>query len=294
MKKLALLLSPLPVLSVAVLSVGACVDPVLPGTTEVDLAPFVDDGARLQGIAKDPVGTDLHVLVEGRGLLQINRDGQLVQERKVGENGLEDRAYKDVAVVGNGRFLFIADNEGYLYDEVAGIESVFFCVEPGFNDCTDENGNWADDDGDGLCNWQDDQPQEPLPEPLEPVGDDVTQKNDALTLAGSAILAAPRFYEDDRQIEASLRTYDVANGDPTGSVDLSGLGLDIKGLDIDGDTLMGVSGSKLVRFSLDGEEQGSADLDVSDGKGLVVDGDDVLVLDADGRKVVAFAKDDLR
>lgn len=276
-------------------SLVACVEPALPGSTVIDLAALVDDGSRLQGIATDPQSDDLHVLVEGRGLLQVSRQGQLVRERKVGENGLDDRAYRDVAVVDAGRFLFIADNEGYLYDEVAGVESVFFCVEPGFNDCTDESGSWADADNDGLCDWQDDRPQDPLPAPLEPTGDDVTQKNDALALAGASILAAPRFYDDDVQIEASLRTYDVSNGDPTGSVDLSGLGLDLRGLDVDGDALFGVSGDQLIRFSLDGQREAGAALDgVADGKGLVVDGGHVLVLDADGRRVVAYDKADLR
>lgn len=282
-------------LSPFALSLVGCADAApLAGTHAIDLAPFATDGARLQGVSSDPVGSDLHVLIEGRGLLQISREGQLVTERAVGQKGLEDRPYRDVAVVGDGRFLFIADNEGYLWDEVTETQKVHFCVEPGFNECLDENGNFADDDFDGLCNWEDDKPTEPLPEPLQPVGTEIQQRNDALALTGALILAAPRFYEDGQQIEASLRTYNVASGDPTGSADLSGLGLDIAGLDADGDTLVGVSGSKLSRFSLDGEEVASAELDINDGVGLVIDGDTALVLDRDSQQVVSFDIKDVR
>lgn len=257
MKKLAALaLSPL--------AFVACVETPLPGSDVIDLAPLDPDGA-LQGVAKDPIGDDLHVLVEGIGVLQINRNGELQKTRSVGENGLEDRPYKDIAVIGDGRFLFIADNEGYLYDEVSQQERVHFCVEPGFD------------------------PNEPQPTPTV-----VTQKNDALALTSGAILAAPRFYEDGAQIEASLRTYDVGSGEPTGSVDLSGLGLDLAGLDVDGDSLVGVSGNVLTRFTLNGEALASVDIDVEDAAGLVVDGDHALVLDRAQQRIVSFDISDVR
>ncbi len=294
----ARLLSPLSFVACALAAphmVGCVGPPPLAGSTTVDLAPFVadsaDGGARLQGLATDELG-DLHVLIEGRGLLQIDSDGVLVAERKVGEKGLEDRPYRDLAVIGDGRFLLIADNEGYLYDEVAETQRVHFCVEPGFVDCTDENGDWKDIDSDGLCDWED--PAPVIPDEPEPIGQPVTQKNDALALTGSAILAAPRFYESDRQIEASLRTYDVATGDPTGSADLSGLGLDLAGIDADGDTLVGVSGGKLARFTLAGEKIAEVGLDIEDAAGLVVDGDSALVLDRASQTVVRFDIADVR
>lgn len=277
----------------ALSALAGCADPPpLAGDTAIDLALFVDDSdagrARLQGIASDPTSDDVHVLIEGRGLLQIDKDGVLVAERAVGVNGLEDRPYRDVAVIGDGRFLFIADNEGYLWDELAQTQKIHFCVEPGFVDCTDENGEWKDADNDGLCDWQDEEPTEPQPVEPDPIGREITQKNDALALTGSAILAAPRFYEDGDQIEASLRTYNVATGDPTGSADLTGLGLDLAGIDVDGDTLVGVSGSRLSRFTLAGERIAETSLDLDDGAGLIVDGDAALVLDRQSRSVVRY------
>ncbi|MDP2339395.1 MAG: hypothetical protein Q8O67_00445 [Deltaproteobacteria bacterium] len=273
----------------------ACEPPPLAGTTTIDLAPFVVDGGRLQGIARDPIGTDLHVLIEGRGMLQIDEDGALVAERPVGSKGLEDRPYRDLAVIGDGRFLLIADNEGYLYDELAETQRVHFCVEPGWEgECTDENGNWADIDNDGLCDWDDPAPTEPQPAEPDPVGTPVIQRNDALALVGAAIVAAPRFYEEGEQIEASLRTYDVATGDPTGSTDLSGLGLDIAGVASDGDRLIGVSANRLARFTLDGEKTAEATLDIDDAAGLLIDGDRALVLDRDSKRVVAFDIADLQ
>ena len=93
------------------LLVGCAAEPRLVGTPTLSLSSFVADADRLQGVARDPLG-DLHVLVEGRGLLQLDDAGTLVTERSVGDKGLEDRPYRDVAVIGDGRFLFIADNEG--------------------------------------------------------------------------------------------------------------------------------------------------------------------------------------
>jgi hypothetical protein len=278
------------------MALSACADTVqLAGTTTVDLAPFVVDGGRLQGVARDPIGSDLHVLIEGRGMVQVDEDGALVAERPVGSKGLEDRPYRDLAVIGDGRFLLIADNEGYLYDELAETQRVHFCVEPGWEgECTDENGNWADIDGDGLCDWDDPAPTEPQPAEPDPIGTPVIQRNDALALVGAEILAAPRFYEEGEQIEASLRTYDVATGNPTGTSDLSGLGLDIAGVASDGDTLIGVSANRLARFTLQGEKIAEATLDVDDAAGLLIDGDRALVLDRASTSVVAFDLGELR
>ncbi len=291
LSKLALPFAALP------LALVACADTVeLAGTPTIDLAPFVVDGGRLQGLATDPIGTDLHVLIEGRGILQLDRDGVLVVERPVGTKGLKDRPYRDLAVIGDGRFLLIADSEGYLYDEVVETERVHFCVEPDWNpgpDCTDANGNWADADGDGICDPADPAPTEPQPDEPDPVGTPIVQRNDALALVGAAIVAAPRFYEEDKQIEASLRTYDVATGNPTGSADLTGLGLDLAGVASDGDGLIGVSANRLARFTLDGAKISEASLDVQDAAGLIVADGQALVLDRASSRVVAFDLNDL-
>jgi hypothetical protein len=263
-----------------------CVDDVLVADDVIDVSALVA-GARVEGVASDPVGRDFHLLVPGKGVLQVDRNGAQVAALVVGENGLEDRPYTDLAVIGDGRFLFIADNEGYLYDAVTSQQKVHFCVEPGFVDCTDENGEWKDTDNDGLCDWEDPAPVEPQPSPVEPL---IRQENDALALTGASILAAPRFYEGDTQIEASLRTYDVATGTPTGSADLSGLGLDIAGVDVDVDVLVGVSGDALVRFDRNGGELSRTTLDgVTDGAGVVVDGDFAWVLDRAAAQLVRFA-----
>lgn len=271
-------------LALVVPAVG-CVDDVLVADDVIDVSALVGD-ARVEGIANDPVGNDLHLLVPGTGVLRVNRSGAQVAALTVGVDGLEDRPYTDLAVIGDGRFLFIADNEGYLYDAVTAQQKVHFCVEPGFVDCTDENGAWKDGDNDGLCDWEDPAPAEPQPSPVEPL---IRQENDALALTGGSILAAPRFYEGDTQIEASLRTYDVATGTPTGSADLSGLGLDIAGVDVDEDVLVGVSGDALVRFDRNGGELSRTILDeVTDGAGVVVDGDFAWVLDRADATLVRF------
>src|SRR5687768_17605313 len=84
----------------------AIVDPPPAETrTKISLASLVDDGAALQGLAIDPARGTLHVLVERRGILEINVDGELVKERPIGVNGLVDRPYRDLAVAEDGRMV---------------------------------------------------------------------------------------------------------------------------------------------------------------------------------------------
>lgn len=140
-------------------------DPVEPGPTpgpgepvatrtHANLAPLLAENEDVEGLAYDEgKGTTL-VLVANRGILELDGAGALVSERLLGVNGLEPKPYKDLAVVGDGRFVLIADDEGYLWDEVTGRFAVHFCVEPGFVDCTDENGNFIDANGNGMCDWE--------------------------------------------------------------------------------------------------------------------------------------------
>lgn len=275
--------------AVSLLAAGiACApEPVLiDNDGRVDLDIDLDiDGGLLRGVTRDPLQGRLQVLVEGRGILELDGDGAVTRTLAVGERGLRDLPYRDIASLGDDRFLLIADNEGYLYDALTEQLRVHFCVEPGFVECFDENGELIDENKNGICDWEEEQPQ-PGPEPV-PVP--VVQRNDALGLMGNEVVAAPRFYEEGSRVEASLRSYDASTGVATGAVDLSGVDVDLAGLAPSGGALVGVGGDRLVHIGLDGAPGETVRLEgVSDAAGVIGDGDGVLVLDAATRALVRF------
>ena len=135
-------------------------EPVVPGPdapvetrTHADLSPLLAVDEDVQGLAFDEARGTTLVLVDNRGILELDADGALVGERLFGVNGLEPKPYKDLAVIPDGRMLLIADSEGYLWDEQSQRLTVHFCVEPGFIECTDENGELVDTNGNGMCDW---------------------------------------------------------------------------------------------------------------------------------------------
>lgn len=206
--------------------------------TSIDVREVVGDRA-VRGLSL--VGDELDLIVDGRGILRVNQQGALIAEHKVGEQGLIDRAYNDVASLEQGAFVLLSDAEGYLYDPATSTMNVHFCVEPGFE---------------------------------EPV---VIQRNDAVAVSGTLILAAPRFYTFDemgneRLTESALRTYRADDGEPLASVDLTAEGLELKGLAHGGDEILGVQGDELVRFSLAGELVAREPLEgVEDASGIAFD-----------------------
>ena len=130
-------------------------------------------------VAADEVFTALC----GQGIVEIDDDGVAVRTLPVGVRGLLDLPYRDIASLGDDRFLLIADNEGYLWDAVTEHHRVHFCVEPGFVACFDENGELIDGNNNGVCDWDEAQPQ-PCPEPS------IVQRNDALGLVGNDVVRA--------------------------------------------------------------------------------------------------------
>lgn len=271
------------------LSLTACLDgPVLPAGEAVSLDGAVVDALALRGLSRDPSSGNVHVLAEGSGIIELDEAGDVVTRFNVNERGLLDLPYRDIASLGDGRFLLIADNEGYLYDALTEQHRVHFCVEPGFVECFDENGNLIDENNNGTCDWD----EAPVPGrepgiPLEPV---IVQRNDALALVGGEVVAAPRFYEQGARVEASLRSYNIATGEPTGAVDLSALPIELTGLAPAAGALVGVGRDRLVRFDTAGIEVARAVLEgVGDAAGVIADGDDgLLVLDAAARTIVRF------
>jgi hypothetical protein len=241
------------------------------------------DGGTLRGVTRDPLHGRLQVLVENLGIVEIDDDGAVARTLAVGDKGLRDLPYRDIASLGDDRFLLIADNEGYLYDALTEQHRVHFCVEPGFVECFDENGELIDANKNGVCDWEEQQP-DPGPAPAP-----IVQRNDALGLVGNEVVAAPRFYEEGTRVEATLRSYDASTGVATGAVDLSAVELDLAGLAPFGGALVGVGGDRLVHIGNDGLPGGTLRLEgVADATGVIGDGDGVLVLDAASRTLVRF------
>ena len=269
----------------AVLTAAACrPEPVLlVDDGRIDLG-FDVDGAPM-GVTRDPLNGRLQVLVENQGIVEIDDTGAAVRTLPVGVRGLLDLPYRDIASLGDDRFLLIADNEGYLWDAVTEQHRVHFCVEPGFVACFDENGELIDDNHNGVCDWDEAQPQ-PGPEPL------IVQRNDALGLVGNEVVAAPRFYEEGSRVEATLRSYDASTGVATGAVDLSAVTVELAGLTPQGGILVGVGGDSLVRFGSDGVVGDTFRLGgVSNAVGVIGDGDGVLVLDQPSLSLLRFTLD---
>src|SRR5688500_7651305 len=100
----------------------------VPETASIDLSPHGVDTWR--GLSLSPAGDRLHLVAEGRGLFELERDGTLVTERAVGEAGLLDAPYRDVAAL-DAAYVLLADDQGWLYDPQAQSEIVHFCVLPG-------------------------------------------------------------------------------------------------------------------------------------------------------------------
>jgi hypothetical protein len=251
-----------------VLSV-ACAPPAAPERT-IDLAPLGVDGWRGLSLR----GEALHLVAEGRGILEVDREGQLLSEKKVGERGLLNAAYRDLAVVDIGgadvaepeRYLLLADNEGWLYDPLTEHQAVHFCVVPGIIE-----------DG--------------------PV---IIQKNDALAVSGDLIVASPRFYERDiegreEHRSSELRTYRLADGEPLQTVALEDA-LELTGLAVDLGAIYGVAGSELYTFSHGGELRATQRLDgIERAAGVAIDlaARELLVLDEEADAIRIFALDTL-
>jgi hypothetical protein len=240
-------------------------------------------GGTPRGVTRDPLHGRLQVLVESVGIVELDDDGAVVRTLSVGQQGLRDLPYRDIASLGDDRYLLIADNEGYLYDALTEQLRVHFCVEPGFVECFDDNGELIDANKNGVCDWDEQQP-EPGPEPAP-----IVQRNDALGLVGNEVVAAPRFYEEGTRVEASLRSYDASTGAATGAVDLGAVELDLSGIAPFGGALVGVGDDRLVSIGLDGAPGTIVRLDgVADAAGVVGDSDGVLVLDASSRALIRF------
>jgi hypothetical protein len=220
----------------------ACAVEPTPSSRDIDVGEATR-GAALRGISFDG---DFIDLVVDHGIVQVDRSGAFVREIAAGERGLLAADYRDLAARGNDVFILLADNEGYLYDATTEQQRVHFCVEP---------------------DWE--------PEPGGPV---LEQRNDALAVAGNLIVAAPRFYEDGVLTEAALRTYRAADGVQLASVSI---GLELTGLAIAGDNILGVQGDELHRFTVDGEHVSTEKLaGIADAGGLAVDGGEIYVADA--------------
>ena len=271
MKRVALAVS-----GTFLLGATACLeDPVLPPLDYTLTAlqarhalPDDIDPVALRGLSVRADG-GFDVLVDARGIVHLNADGSHADEYRVGERGLENRAYNDVAsladtVDGNARFALISNNEGYVYSPAEESLAVKFCVEPGF------------EGGGGVPTL-------------------ISQRNEAVAVAGNRILAAPRFYEETNEgmtlTSSEVRTYDAASGAELSRRDVTATGLEIEGLAVAGDAILAVAGTHLFSLSLDGEPLADGEPEgLVHGVGLTVDlgGGKLHVLDVSTGEILTY------
>jgi hypothetical protein len=256
-----------PLAACVALTLACGTEPLAPGknaqpkrtaTTRISIAQHTE-GQLARGLSID--GDALDLVIDGRGIVRIDRDGNLLLEHKLGERGLPQYAFHDLAAEGNDQYVLLVDAEGYLWDPATESFTVHFCVEPG---------------------WE------------EPI---VVQKNDAVAVQDSLIVAAPRFYTIDSMgteqlMESALRTYRAGDGAPLSSVDLTSEGLELTGVALAGDEVIGVQKNELVRLSLTGEVLARETLvDIEDATGVAVDivAKEILVLDGRDAEIRVFA-----
>ena len=229
----------------------------VPESDSIDLASHGVDTWR--GLSLH--GDRLHLVAEGRGILELDLDGALVSERKVGEQGLLDAAYRDLAVVDAGsKYVLLADDQGWLYDPLAQTETVHFCVLPG-----------------------------------DIIGPALTQKNDAVSVNNETILASPRFYDASTEslVSSELRTYQLADGLPISSVPLS-QPLELRGLAVSLDGVVGVSGDRVYRIDTDGTVRGeTAIANLGSAAGIAIDAERAFILDEENDRVSILPLSDL-
>jgi hypothetical protein len=224
----------------------ACQQPVAPLTS---FEVFVTEAANGISIHDD----ELHILA-GNSIVVVDKSGIELRRIDVIDAGESRSTYNDIAALGDGQYVLIANNAGYRYDAGTGVVSEHFCVEPGFEE-----------------------PGEPLPS--EPIR---SQRNDAVVVVGDTILAAPRFFEDfaEQPYENSLRSYQLNDGTPTGSVDLSSSSAQLLGMTVVGNEVIGISDDGVVRFPRQGGELNTTATAVSDAVGIASDGEQLFVIDS--------------
>jgi hypothetical protein len=233
----------------------------VPETASIDLSSHGVDTWR--GLSLSPEGDRLHLVAEGRGLFELERNGTLIAERRVGEAGLIDAAYRDVAAL-DAAYVLLADDQGWLYDPQAESESVHFCVLPG-----------------------------------EIIGPVTKQKNDAVSVDGDVIYATPRFYElDDNGNEtltsSELRTYRLSDGEPTGVAPLEH-NLELNGVAVRGELILGVSGDRVYSLARDGRVIGETQVSgLANAAGIAVDDENAFILDASNERIAIVPLDALR
>ncbi|MDP2343579.1 MAG: hypothetical protein Q8O67_21650 [Deltaproteobacteria bacterium] len=252
----------------------------------VDIAGVLG-GADVLGLGRDPQTNRLNLLVERRGIIEIDDVGALITERPRGEKGLPRAEFNGVAALGGGRFLLLADDEGWQWDEVTETASVLFCFAPGFGGpapaCTDDHGRFG-------C--------------LSGAPADVEFRQESRAIGSSdRIFAAPRFYgTDDRLIRASINTYELLGESVGFSIDITELDIDLVGVQRDDQVLdasdnpsmLGVGDGYLVRIASDGTLMASGALDVKNARGLDNQDGVVRVIDDVAQEIVSYDLDELR
>jgi hypothetical protein len=192
----------------------------------------------IEGITVDILTENFFVLNRTIGLIEIDKNGEVVNTYRTGEDGLDTSAATDVARFYDGRFLLATNGDVLLWDPVQKIQVSFFCLVPAIEDSWLENG--------------------------------------AVTVHGSSgrIFAAPAYYENGGQgpQTAFHVTYAAFDGEFIGQVDVRQSGFIAHGLAFEAakDRVLAVEKDRLGIFSPEGELIRTLPLDIEQASGLTI------------------------
>ncbi len=175
---------------------AACPMPTRAGDVTVRPLPTHETGAWV-GVTEDPAGQRFALHSQG-GLYQLDDDGDATLLASpalmlADADAQPTSDFHDVAAMGGGRFVLIADNDGFLYDHNFALLTRHFCYEPNMNG----------------------EPWSPGPDPV-PTAASARQR--ALSLdydaANHRIIAQPRTFDEDtgETVAAHVASFDGATG----------------------------------------------------------------------------------
>jgi hypothetical protein len=206
-------------------------------------------GVPAWGMSRAP-GGNLWFLSPSVGLIETTAAGAEVSRIAWGERGLYDYGFTDLAVLDDGSFALTANQEAWRYRPNAQVIESYFCFVPESDPIVQENQAIAYDRDSGLLH-------------VAPARwDSSTGVNQLMSIR--------------------LETYTAADAAWQTAHDVTATGIVARGMawDVSATCLWIASGDELHRFSREGVLETTIALDgISDAQGVLVDGDQLVVLD---------------
>jgi hypothetical protein len=131
------------------------------------------------------------------------------------------------------------------------------------------------------------------------LGPVTVQRNDSVCVDDDVIYATPRFYEQDEQgvetlMSSELRTYRLSDGEPIGVAPLE-RNLELTGVAVRDDVILGVSGDRVYSLDRDGRVVGETSVaGMKSSAGIAIDDEHAFILDGDNDRITVVELEALR